>query len=109
MRHLRAWWRELCLATSENYVVNSDTTVGSREPLRIVRTIRGFQAPRSRLDAPMSSGYRPGRRWQLRRVLAEPAIDLVRELPPERAHGLGLVIAERDPSSHLGPSLPAKH
>src|SRR5438477_4269222 len=25
MRHLRAWWRELCLATSENYVVNSHT------------------------------------------------------------------------------------
>src|SRR5713226_5790738 len=28
MRHLRAWWRELCLATSENYVMNSDTPTG---------------------------------------------------------------------------------
>src|SRR6266581_2049456 len=27
MRHLRAWWRELCLATSENYVVNSHTSL----------------------------------------------------------------------------------
>src|ERR1700694_3040194 len=26
MRHLRAWWRELCLATSENYVVTSKTS-----------------------------------------------------------------------------------
>src|SRR2546426_11962124 len=26
MRHLRAWWRELCLATSGNYVLNSHTS-----------------------------------------------------------------------------------
>src|SRR3989442_5977706 len=27
MRHLRAWWRELCLATSGNYVLNSHTSL----------------------------------------------------------------------------------
>src|SRR3989454_4132931 len=36
MRHLRAWWRELCLATSGNYVLNSHTLGSTTVQLTLI-------------------------------------------------------------------------
>src|SRR6267142_4657532 len=47
MRHLRAWWRELCLATSENYVVNSDTSPGTINRLGSRHEVRPLASRRA--------------------------------------------------------------
>src|SRR2546428_462496 len=54
MRHLRAWWRELCLATSGNYVVNSHTSLPaqchvSRHRGHLLQVIVHRPAPSERL------------------------------------------------------------
>src|SRR5712691_4111498 len=52
MRHLRGWWRALCLATWVNYVLNSDT---SRSALDLpLRAYRG--EPTHALNAGSASG-----------------------------------------------------